>query len=104
MPARLNQFVVISLALVVSACTPSVDAVVPESEATFDARLLGSWRTVEGDDRAVITRGSGKAYTIVYTSKGKMAQFEARDSRLKLSCIASTIQFKYELQRKELCD
>lgn len=63
-------------------CALSVNPVVPESEATFDSALLGTWEEVDGSDRAVVSRGVGTTYAIAYTSDGKVTRLEARLGRL----------------------
>ena len=55
--------------------------------------------------RAKSFRGINGSTIRIENNTGELtAQFHARDSRLKLSYIAGTVQFKYEPQRKELCD
>lgn len=60
----------------------SVYPVVSESDATFDARLLGSWEEVSGSDRAVVTRGPDNTYAIEYAAGGKVTKLLARLGRL----------------------
>jgi len=68
--------------LVLTGCVVSVDAVVPSSAATFDARLVGRWAEVDGKDRAVVTRDSN-GYAISYTDgDGKVGRYEAHLGRL----------------------
>lgn len=68
--------------IVLTGCVVSVDAVIPDSAATFDSRLLGAWEEVGGSDRAVVTRDSGGSYTIAYTGDMGTAQLSARLGRL----------------------
>lgn len=72
----------LGLAFVLSGCVLSVEPVVPESAATFDTRLLGTWEEASGSDRAVISRASESTYAIEYTTDGKVTRFEARLGRL----------------------
>ncbi len=66
-------------AIVLTGCVLSIDAVVSESDANFDARLLGAWEEVSGFDRAVVvSRASESTYAIEYTSDGKVTRLEAR--------------------------
>lgn len=74
--------IVLWFAIVLSGCVLSVDPVIPEAGATFDSRLLGRWEEVSGSDLAVVSRAAGNAYTIEYTSDGKVARFDARLGRL----------------------
>ncbi len=70
---------VLALSIVLSGCALSIDAVVSESDALFDPRLLGSWEEVTGSDRATISRAAGNTYAIEYTDgEGKVGRFEAR--------------------------
>ena len=69
-----------SFAVVISlgACLITADPVIAETDATFDARLLGTWEEVGGTDRATIVRGASNGYVIEYTDKEGLARFEAR--------------------------
>lgn len=67
-------------AILVSGCVLTLDAIVPESAAIFDVRLIGAWE--QGSDRAVFARGPGNSYTIEYTSDGRTGTFEGRLGRL----------------------
>ena len=67
----------LGLAIVLSGCVYSVEPVITESGATFDARLLGAWEEVGGSDRAVVTRSGRNGYAIEYVS-GDTARYEAR--------------------------
>jgi hypothetical protein len=74
---------VLVFCVVLTGCVLSNDAVVPESAATFDARLLGGWEEVGGSDRAVVSSARTNAYAIEYTdSDGQVGRFEARLGRL----------------------
>lgn len=73
------------LAITLVACAVSEDVhtlrpVVAESDAIFDARLVGTWEWVDGKnvERAVISRDTGKPYSIEYDKY----RFEARLGRL----------------------
>jgi len=80
--ALLETGIVTGLAVVLCGCVLSVEPVVPESGATFDPRLLGTWEEVSGSDRAVVSRAAESTYAIEYTSDGKASRFEARLGRL----------------------
>ncbi len=69
-------------ALLASACVLTVDSVVPESEANFDPRLVGSWEEVSGSDRAVVSPAGENGYTIAYTTEGSVGTFHARLGRV----------------------
>lgn len=73
---------VLCMVAALSACVLTVEPVVPESAATFDARLLGAWQQDDEPDRAVISRAEGNAYAIKYTSDNHVGQFEGRLGRL----------------------
>ena len=66
------------LVVALAGCVVLVDAIVPESDAIFDPRLVGNWEEVSGSDRAVISRASDHTYAIEYTSSGEPSSFEAR--------------------------
>ena len=68
----------LGLVLSLGACLITADPVIAEADATFDARLLGSWEEVGGPDRATIVRGTSNGYVIEYTDKEGLARFEAR--------------------------
>ena len=70
------------LVAVLAGCVLSIDEIVPESDALFDQRLLGTWKESGGRDRAVVSRGEGNAYRIEYTTEGKAGRFDARLGRL----------------------
>jgi hypothetical protein len=73
---------VLGFAIVLPGCVLSIDAVVSESGATFDPRLLGTWEEVSGSDRVVVRRAAENTYSMEYTSGGKVGRFEARLGRL----------------------
>ncbi len=66
------------LLVALAGCVVLVDVIVPESDAIFDPRLVGTWEEVSGSDRAVISRASDHTYAIEYTSSGERSSFEAR--------------------------
>jgi hypothetical protein len=47
----------------------TVDAVITESGAIADDRILGDWRAVGGDEYAHVVRGQGKDYRVTYRNK-----------------------------------
>jgi hypothetical protein len=59
-------------------CVLTVDPVVPGDEATFDPRLLGSWKDVDGSDVAVVSSVDKEAYAIEYSHDGTTSHFKAR--------------------------
>ncbi len=74
-----NASCILAASIALSGCVLSVEPVVPESEATFDARLLGSWESVEGSEHAVASRAGDAGYAIAYTDgEGKTGHFQAR--------------------------
>jgi hypothetical protein len=58
----------LALSLILGGCVLSVEAVIPESDAIFDSRLLGSWEEEDGSDRIRITR-DGEEYAIEHSTK-----------------------------------
>jgi hypothetical protein len=78
-----SSVLTIAFAICLTACAVSVDAVVSDTNATFDQRLIGNW--VDADDpdaRATVTRESPTSYRIMFTDDGKTGKFEARLGRL----------------------
>jgi hypothetical protein len=69
---------VFSFLVLLTGCALSVNPVIPESDAVFDPRLLGSWKEVSGSDQATISRGTANSYEIDYTNDGKTGRFGAR--------------------------
>ena len=67
-----------ALVLALAGCLVTLDAIVPESDAIFDPRLVGTWADVSSSDLAVISRISDHTYAIEYTSEGKVSRFQAR--------------------------
>lgn len=60
----------------------TVDAVVRESDATQDARLVGTWAEVNGKSRATVTLDGG-VYAIEFTDDdGAVVHYEARLGQL----------------------
>ena len=72
----------LALAGLLAGCVVTVESLIAESDAIFDARLLGTWDEADGKDRAVVTRGAGNDYVVTYTSDGVPGRFEARLGRL----------------------
>jgi hypothetical protein len=71
-----------AMAAALTGCVLSIDAVVPESGADLDERLLGTWTEVDGSDSAVISRIDAWTYGIEYTTDGRTGRFQARLGRL----------------------
>jgi hypothetical protein len=76
--AKLRMVLWTPLLVALASCVVSIDAIVPESDAIFDPRLVGTWEEVSGSDRAVISLASDHTYAIKYTSRGERSSFEAR--------------------------
>lgn len=76
----------ILLAVGLNACVMSVEPVVTEADARFDARLVGRWTEEDGTDSAVVTRGAGNDYRIAYTTEdngaARTGRFDARLGQL----------------------
>jgi hypothetical protein len=71
----------VALAVTMSGCVVSIEPIVLASDATLDARLLGTWE--KDSERAVISRAEGDSvYAIDYTSGGETGRFHARLGRL----------------------
>ena len=66
---------VISILLI--GCAITVNPVIPESEAIFDARLLGDWKDISSSDQVSISLGLANRYEIEYKSSGETGRFEA---------------------------
>ena len=58
----------LGLAIVLGGCVYSVESVVTESRAAFDARLLDDWKEVGSSEHAVVTRSGRIGYSIEYRS------------------------------------
>lgn len=69
---------VLALVLSLGACLVSVAPVIPDADAAFDARLLGSWEEIGGGDRATVARGESSGYVIEYSDDGGVARYAAR--------------------------
>lgn len=69
-------------AALLGGCVMSTDAVIADSVATLDDRLLGTWKEQDGEDSAVVTRDSGNAYVIAYSSALGTGTFAGRLGRL----------------------
>lgn len=71
--------VILTMTLLLAACTPSLEPLYTEQDKTFDPALLGVWRDAEkGKDYFVATRSAGSAYRILQTDGGGTAVFTAR--------------------------
>jgi hypothetical protein len=73
----------LALALLLGGCVVSVEPLIPESEAMFDAGLLGTWED-EDANRLVVTQvtESGRTYRVSYTSAGETIFHHALLGRL----------------------
>jgi hypothetical protein len=68
------------LALAMAGCTPSLNSLSTEQDRTFDAALLGAWRSAVPDDtdRFEVSRGKEGAYRVVLLEKKHVGVFTAR--------------------------
>jgi hypothetical protein len=73
----------LALALLLAGCVVSVEPLIPESEAMFDAGLLGTWED-EDANHFVLTRPdeSSSSYQVSYTSEGETIRHLAHLGRL----------------------
>lgn len=80
---RLERFALLG-ALTLAACgVASVSPVVTDSDATYDARLIGSWQTTDGRERAIISAAPEGSYAIAYAdNEAKAGRFHARLGRI----------------------
>jgi hypothetical protein len=67
----------VAIPMLLTGCVLSVEPVILESEAIYDARLIGSWEEIDGSDRATIT-GDGEEYSIEYTDGEDTRAFAGR--------------------------
>jgi len=67
-----NLFAIFGMAVLATACIPSVNPFYTEKDVVFDARLLGKWEA-KGDTNDVTTwtfeKSADKAYKVVVTEK-----------------------------------
>jgi hypothetical protein len=68
----------LGFAALLGGCVMSTDAVIADSVAMLDDRLLGTWKEQDGEDSAVVTRDSGNAYVIAYSSALGTGTFAGR--------------------------
>jgi hypothetical protein len=68
----------LAFSILLIGCALSINPVITESDAIFDARLLGNWKDISSSDQASISPGTANSYEIEYTSDGKTGRFEAR--------------------------
>jgi hypothetical protein len=72
----------LGLAILLGGCVYSVESLITDSSAAFDARLLGDWKEVGGSEHAVVTRSARNGYTIEYGSDDSVSRYAARLGRL----------------------
>lgn len=72
----------LGFAVLLAGCVMSTGAVIADSAATVDDRLLGTWKEQDGGDSAVVTRDSGSAYVIAYSSALGTGTFAGRLGRI----------------------
>lgn len=78
----LRYFVIAAIALM-ECGVASVSPIVTDTDAAYDARLLGTWLDGDGKDSAVITSGRADTYNVVFTEgDGKTGRFSGRLGRL----------------------
>ena len=78
---KMRSFILIlglAFSILLTGCVLSVNPIISESDAIFDARLLGTWKEVSGSDQTTISRGISNNYEIEYTSDGKTGKFVGR--------------------------
>lgn len=85
---KLRAFMALTaVALLLSACIPSVNPFFTEKDVVFDARLVGEWQSKEDSDEPetwTFEQGENKAYKLtVREKKGKEGKFAARLFKLK---------------------
>ncbi len=68
----------LAFSMMLTGCVITINPMIRESEAIFDARLLGDWKEVDGSDHANFTRSTGNSYEIEFTSEGETGRFGAR--------------------------
>lgn len=83
-------------------CVLSDNVIVPESKATLDPRLIGTWEEASGSDRAVVSRASDHSYAIEYTSDGKVGRFEGRLDSLGGRSVLDVWPTPHGKERQEL--
>jgi len=73
----------LAVCLVPMACVLTTEAVITDSHAMFDPRLLGQWEVPADSERVEVSRGEGNSYRITFTeAKGETAQYSARLGRI----------------------
>jgi hypothetical protein len=77
-----SMFLALAAALILTGCDSpallSLDPLVTDQDAVFDATLLGTWGTSEGKDLCIFRRSGEKGYAITYVSDNSARQFTAR--------------------------
>lgn len=97
-----------AVALVLTACIPSLNRYYTDRDLVFDARLLGTWQEVESGEEPEIWKfekveEGGKGYKLLLTSKGaKSGQFHAHLFKLKDELFLDLIPAEIELSEKQV--
>ena len=72
-----------ALAVCLAGCVvATVEPVIPESEATFEPGLLGTWRETPGSDLVEVVRSGSDGYSLRYVSGERAYGYRARAGRL----------------------
>jgi hypothetical protein len=81
------RYLVALLAVMLAACTPSLDPLYTDRDIFFDPALLGTWRDADPNamdhpSRFVAMRGGANAYRVLIADGGGTAGFTANLSRI----------------------
>jgi len=80
---RTPSALTLALALVLSACVPSLNPLYTERDLVFDTALLGVWAENDNAQNTwAFERSGDKSYKAIYTEKGKTGEFEVHLLRL----------------------
>lgn len=99
---KVRAFLALSaVALLLSACIPSVNPFYTEKDVVFDARLVGEWRAKEDSEEPEtwkFEQGENRAYKLTVTEKkGKQGKFAAQLFKLKNEHFLDLIPTECEL-------
>src|ERR1043165_1084991 len=82
-----RNLILITAAMLLGACIPSLNPFYTDKDVVFDARLLGTWQEKEKTDEPQAWKfeeSKDKAYKLTVTEKeGKQGEFEAHLFKLK---------------------
>ena len=98
-----NLFALAGLALLLTACIPSVNPFYTDKDIVFDPRLLGEWKTPDAKEESWRFEDAGnKKYKFTITeSNGKHGEFDARLFKLKDSLFLDIQPAKLELKEDQ---